>query len=86
VPTQALVTAALRRYQITSRRNGPARLKDAGTGDRIQASFATNGFHDALEQNNPCPGCEDQLGVAGSSSSFWSAAWRMWTSTTRVST
>jgi hypothetical protein len=52
-----LVTAALRRYQITSRRM--ARLGLA----RLSGPFGGNGFNDALEQIAGAPSCEYQLGV-----------------------
>ena len=67
VPTR-LVTAALRRYQITRRRIvrlGLGRLEAKRRPSRPapSGSFGGNGFNDALEQIAGAPGREDQLGV-----------------------
>jgi len=56
VPTK-LVTAALRRYQITRRRIVRLDLV------RLSGSFGGNGIDDALEQVAGTPSREDQLGI-----------------------
>ena len=69
VPTR-LVTAALRRYQITRRlaaleRRGLLRGDDWVTEgiSPVSGSFGGNGINDALEQIAGAASCENQLGV-----------------------
>ena len=60
-----VVTAALRRYQITRRRMARGRLlllRDQSAGE-LSGPFGGNGVDDALEQITGAAGCEDQLGV-----------------------
>ena len=66
VPTR-LVTAALRRYQTTSRRMALGRvlLLLGSKAEEESGSFGTNGVDDALEQVAGSPCCENQLRVGG---------------------
>ncbi len=58
-----LVTAALRRYQITNRRIARLGLARLGPVGEKSGSFGDNGVNDALEQVASAPSRKDQLGI-----------------------